>query len=526
MAGAVLAGALFASTAAAQTTIRVSLDPAGGEGNGGSSAAVVSADGKFVAFHSYADDLVAGDTNGCADVFVRDLQTGMTTRVSVSSSGVEGNGDSFEPAISADGRCIAFQSHADNLVAGDLNGLADVFVHEVASSQTSLVSRGHGGQPSNGLSRSASISGDGRLVAFLGAGTNLVPNDTNGSADSFVHNLSTGLTRRVNVSSSGGQGRARSEPPTISQDGISVVFAYPEDDLVAFDNNNKLDVFHHDLNTGATTLVSLNSAGFQGNSSSGGTGSESISADGRFVAFGSSAGNLVPGDRNGRTDVFVRDRLLGLTTRVSVDSAGLEGNGSSTWPALSADGAQVAFHSVADNLVAQDTNGVQDVFLHDRSTGRTSRISVSTAGSQGSGMSADASLSGDARVIAFESFARDLVPGDTNDKQDVFVHDPLGDELTLELAGGCPGPIRLTISHASAGGPTAIACGVAGPFVRLTPPCAGLLLGVMPPAETRILRADAGGTVQLNIQAPAGVCGLSVQAVDVVTCTATNVIVL
>src|SRR5437867_824550 len=173
---------------------------------------------------------------------------------------------------------------------------------------------------------------------------------------------------------------------------------------------------------GTTERVSVDSAGTQGNSFS---LDPSISADGRFVAFSSLATNLVPGDTNGAFDVFVHDRLTGTTERVSVDSAGTQGHGNSSEPSISADGRFVAFSSVATNRVPGDTNAAFDVFVHDRLTGTTERVSVASAGTQGNGSSLDPSISADGRFVAFSSVATNLVPGDTNGKEDVFVHDRL-----------------------------------------------------------------------------------------------------
>lgn len=508
---------------AAQSTERVSLDSAGLQASAGSGAPSISADGRYVAFQSYAVDLVIGDTNSVADIFVRDRVTGLTTRISLDSSGAQANDDSLNPFITPDGRYVAFESLASNLVPGDTNDVQDVFVHDRQSGQTSRASISSGGVEGNGLSAKPSLSADGHLVVFSSAADNLVPHDTNRGTDAFLHDLLTGQTRRVSVSSSGMQGYYYSENPVISSDGRFVAFTSYSSNLVNGDNNNSNDVFLHDLLTGQTSRVSVSSTGAEAQLWS---ANPVITPDGRYIAFESEANNLVAGDLNAVTDCFVHDHMTGTTIRVSVDSNGAEGNGKSLRPSLSMDGVLVAFHSLADQLVPGDTNGEQDVFVHDRQSGLTARVSVSTAGMQGSGTSSAPALSADGRLIAFESLARELVPGDTNGKKDVFVHDRFGAGLLLEVSGSCPGAITLTVSHASANGQIALACGAAGAFVRRSPPCAGLILGVMPPAEIRILRADARGTAHLTLRAPAAACGRSVQAVDVVTCTATNVIVL
>lgn len=508
---------------AAQSTERVSLDSAGLQASAGSGAPSISADGRYVAFQSYADDLVIGDTNSVADIFVRDRVTGLTTRVSLDSSGVQANDDSLNPFITPDGRWVAFESLASNLVPGDTNGVQDVFVHDRQSGQTSRASISSFGVEGNGLSGNPTLSSDGRLLVFASMADNLVPNDTNSFMDVFARDLLTGVTTRVSVSSSGIQGNFESHRPVIARDGGFVAFGSYATNLIPNDGNRTTDVFVHDLQTGQTSRVSVSSTGSEAQNWS---NSPVITADGRHIAFESEAQNLVPGDLNAVTDCFLHDRLTGTTIRLSVGSTGTEGNGKSLLPSLAADGLLVAFQSSADNLDPSDTNGERDVFVHDLQSGITTRVSVSTAGAQGSGTSSAPAFSADGRLIAFESLSSELVPGDTNDKKDVFVHDRFGAGLLLEVSGSCPGAITLTVSHASADGSIALACGAAGAFARRSPPCAGLLLGVMPPAETRILRADARGTAMLTLHAPAAACGRSVQAVDVVTCTATNVVVL
>jgi Tol biopolymer transport system component len=339
----------------------VSVASDGTQGNSHSGSPSISADGRYVAFASYASNLVPGDTNGVMDVFVHDRLTGQTTRVSVASDGTQGNGESRYPSISADGRYVAFMSYASNLVPGDTNGKADVFVHDRLTGQTTRVSVASDGTQGNGDSWGwPSISADGRYVAFESSASNLVPGDTNGRADIFVHDRLTGQTTRVSVASDGTQGNNSSVWPSISADGRYVAFMSYASNLVPGDTNGALDIFVHDRLTGQTTRVSVASDGTQGN---GYSWDSSISADGRYVAFESWASNLVPGDTNGKQDIFVHDRLTGQTTRVSVASDGTEGNNNSGWPSISADGRYVAFHSDASNLVPGDTNGRADVFV-------------------------------------------------------------------------------------------------------------------------------------------------------------------
>jgi Tol biopolymer transport system component len=248
-----------------------------------------------------------------------------TTRTSVGPGGVQGNAESVDPAISANGRWVVFASTASNLVAGDTNGFEDVFARGPdavsGSNITTLVSLGAGGAQGNNASNTPAISANGRYVTFRSAASNLVAGDTNGVGDVFVRDQALGTTTRVSVASGGSQGTGDSHSP-------------------------------------------------------------SISANGQWIAFASAASNLVPGDTNSQQDVFVHDQLTGTTTRISVGPGGVQGNDVSWQPSISADGRWVAFSSLASNLVPDDTNQAFDVFVHDRQTQTTARVSVATGGTR------------------------------------------------------------------------------------------------------------------------------------------------
>src|SRR5258706_1926376 len=295
------------------------------------------------------------------------ISPGETVRVSVDSNGVQANNSSFPESISNDGRYVAFASNASNLVSGDADGLGDIFVHDMQTGITILASVDSSDAKGNNISIGPSISGNGRYVAFASIATNLVLGDTNGALDLFVHDMQTGTTTRVSVDSSGIQANG----PSNSTDGTYDSF---------------------------------------------------ISTDGRYVAFESFATNLVPNDTNGMDDIFVRDLQTGITTRVSVDSSGAQGNGSSIFPALSGDGRYIAFRSYATNLVSDDTNGKDDIFVHDMQTGVTTRVSVDLNGVQANNRSYNAAISADGQYTAFDSDATILVPSDTNSATDVFMH--------------------------------------------------------------------------------------------------------
>lgn len=425
----ILLAATFLTSSAIATaqigeTTRVSVDSAGIQANNDSIHPALSADARFVAFKSEATNLVLGDTNGAIDVFVHDRATGATLRVNVDSSGAEANGFSLNPSISADGRFVVFGSVASNLVLGDSNGTADVFVRDLATGQTTRASVDSAGNEGNDWSNTwgdtASISADGRLVAFSSFASNLVPEDTNGAVDVFVRDVVLGQTVRVSVDSKGTQGDLVSSFPAISANGRYVALQSLAGNFDAGDTNLAEDIFVHDRQTGGMAWVSVDPAGGPGNAASYGP---SISADGRFVAFTSYASNLLPSDTNNAADVFVRDRVTGQLWRVSVDSTGIEGNLGSAQPAISADGRYVTFESGASNLVPGDTNGELDVFVHDLQTGETVRASTDGAGGQVNRESREPSISADGRLVGFTSDATNLVPGDTNGVADVFVHD-------------------------------------------------------------------------------------------------------
>jgi Tol biopolymer transport system component len=450
----IAAGLILLPTAAAAsgTTTRMSVATGGGQADGRSFVPALSADGRYGAFYSDASNLVSGDTNRARDVFVRDLQTGETTRVSVDGAGAEGNDDSFEPAISADGRFVAFSSAATNLVAGDSNDANDVFVRDRQASTTTRVSVGLAGANANAGSDSPSISSDGRLVAFTSAAANLVDGDTNNQRDAFVFDRLTGLTTRASLSSTGDQANLDSFTPELSGDGRFLAFTSFASNLVSFDDNEGSDVFVRDLQANATTRVSEYTGGFQVD---GDSLRPAISASGRYVAFDSDAWDLVWGDTNDVFDVYVHDRQTGVTTRVSVDDSGAQSDGASLRPSLSGDGRYVAYYTEASNLVAGDTNGAADVILFDRRSGATKRVSVAGGGGEANGDSERPALSGSGRLVIFESDASNLVVGDTNQFTDVFVHDPGAATPTPPPAIRCVVPrvigMRLAVARARIG---------------------------------------------------------------------------
>jgi Tol biopolymer transport system component len=411
-------------------TTRVSVNSAGADGNpcpgcSDNSAVSISASGRFVAFSDNAPNLVKDDGNYFFDIFVRDRKRGQTTRVSVSSAGAVPNNDSAFPSVSANGRFVAFLSLASNLVRGDRNHAADVFVYDRKRGQTTRASvSSTGAEANHGGFWLPALSANGRFVAFFSDSTNLVEGDRNDTDDIFVRDRKRGETTRVSVSSTGAEqnsGNGAEElgiKPAISDNGRFVAFFSTATNLVEGDRNDTDDIFVRDRKRGETTRVSVSSTGAEGNASS--LFYPSISANGRFVAFTSYASNLVPGDENGHhEDVFVRDRKRGVTTRVR------ENNRTcclySGIPSISANGRFVAFEAPASDLVNGDRNDAVDVFLRDRKRGKTTLLSVSTEGEQGNSDSAFPALSANGRFVS----ASNLVEGDRFNTFDTFVRGPL-----------------------------------------------------------------------------------------------------
>jgi Tol biopolymer transport system component len=380
---------------------RISVSSAGAQADGVSFGAGLSADGRYAAFSSDAANLVGADTNGSLDVFVRDRHAGTTRRVSVSSAGGQGDEESFGTSITPDGRRVAFSSRASNLVPGDTNGQTDAFIRDLGTGTTTRVSVSSGGVQGNSESNFPKLSADGRHVVFQSVAGNLVPGDTSTDiTDVFVRDLRTGRTERVNVSSAGTEANGGASGTAISGDGRYVAFVSSASNLVAGDTNEAADVFLHDRRTRTTTRVNIGPGGVQADSGSNGM---ALTPDARHIAFDSSATNLVTPPTSGTAGVYLRDLRTGVTSRVadgrwpalsddarrvafetisgdqpqvfvadrrtgtvtavSTGAGGAVPDGFSSQAALSGNGRLVAFRSQAANLVPHDTNGVDDTFV-------------------------------------------------------------------------------------------------------------------------------------------------------------------
>lgn len=390
----------------------VSSAPSGEPGNRESQAPAISADGRVISFHSAATNLIAGDTNDMDDVYVFDRETGEVSRVSVSSDGVEGNYWSRASSLSRDGRYVVFESLASNLVKDDLNGELDVFRHDRETGETIRVSLAHDGSELNnggGYAALPIISGDGNLVAFTSAAANLVPDDTNDYLDQFVRDVTAQTTIRVSLASDGSQAEklllTSTVAPQISGNGRYVTFVSFWSGFGGEDDSYE-DVYRRDLRDSVTHHISYSKLP---SVNDGNSANPSISADGRFVVFDSRSSALVEGDTNDAIDVFIRDMSSGAIERVSVSSEGEEGNGwsyLSVQRSVSNDGRYVVFSSQATNLVEGDTNALTDVFVRDRLLKKTIRVSVGPNGEEADGYSAEPSISGDGKFVVFQSTSR------------------------------------------------------------------------------------------------------------------------
>lgn len=374
-------------------------------------------------FYSTASNLVEGDLNGTnSDIFLRDRQNGALELVSVSSAGVQGNSMSIQGSLSADGRFVAFTSWSSNLAPEDTDGYPDVFVHDRLMRTTELVSISSIGAKGNGPSGHPCVSQDGRFVVFHSSASNLVPADTNGRLDVFLRDRETGQTERLSVSPDGPEGNHESRDPCISGDGRYVSFYSHAGNLLPGDNGLAPDVFLLDRDSGTLERITDAPGGVAGN---GGSGNAYLTHNGRYVVYNSSSTNLVPGKTTELWDIFVYDRMSGTTERVSLSAAGLEGDGSSVAGSIAEDGRFVAFQSSAANLVADDTNGFTDIFVYDRANQAIQRVSIGAEGQEGNGYSQyPMVLTGKkGPAVLFESGATNLIDSDLNGWADVFLHE-------------------------------------------------------------------------------------------------------
>jgi hypothetical protein len=439
---------LFAVPASAQVTTLVSQNSSGVIGNSASYYVTLSDDGRYAVFSSNASNLVPGDSNSKVDFFLRDRLTGAVDNVHVSSAGVQANdsNDGYWPSVSPDGRYVVYGSAATNLVPNDTNGFVDVFLRDRQTGTTELISVNSAGEQGDGDSHPGGVSADGRYVMFWSYASNFYPFDSN-DADVFVRDRVSGTTELISKTLSGPPA-GNSGGLSMSSDGRYVAFESDAIDLVAGDTNGTWDIFVRDRSSATTERISVSTSGAQAN---GASHYARMSTDGRYVVFESEATNLVAGDTNAAIDIFLRDRQTGTTERVSVNGAGGQGNDESDRATVSADGRFVAFRSAASNLVANDTWQYNDVFVRDRVAGTTEMIDVSTASVQAASGADDPSISADGRFVAFPSFSSNLVPNDTNNQYDVYLHDRSASGFTSLCDAGVGGVIACPCANPPSG---------------------------------------------------------------------------
>lgn len=417
----------------------------GGVGNSRSDGPVFSPDGKKVLFQSDARNLVPGDTNAGTDVFIKDLATGLITRLSVGPGGVGGDGSSTGPVFSPDGTKVAFLSTASNLVLDDGAANRDLFIADLATGVVTRIALAvQVYLPADRLS----FTPDGGKLLFL-TGDALSAADTNGTDDLYVVDLATGVQTRLSTDANGNQINENVLGGAISPDGTKILFQTTAA-LSGDDQNHSADVYVKDLATGAVTLVARAAGGAVGDR---GSKSGTFSPDGTKVAFWSSSTNLVPNDNNASTDLFVKDLVTGAVTLVTSTASGVQANlfsDQDLTTAFSPDGNFLLFTSLASNLVPGDTNTNFDVFVKDLRTGAITRVSTAADGTQANYGALEGVWSPDGRSIAFYSGASNLVNGVTPDAGQLFVkdvsslypavvnHAPVANADTYSVIAGAP----------------------------------------------------------------------------------------
>ena len=455
-----VAFSLNSGIARAEGSVRVSLDSTGSSLTAGSGSATAppAADdsGNLIAFQSIAAAVV-DDTNNTTDIFVRLLDEGTNELASVTGDGTPGNNSSTNPSMSGDGKFVAFQSLASDLVDGDKNGVPDIVIRDREAGITTRIEGAE--SESNGASSAPSLSREGQSVAFCSTASNFVAGDDNGASDLFLTQTNGEQVTRIMPTDDPTAGCVRT---AISGDGKVVVFSSVVD---AGDGRQVWHVYRHDVASGETVRVS--SAGGSGGNGGSGLLGLSLSTDGTAVAFDSAASNLTDGDDNGVSDAFVWESDGGSISRVSQTKDGVEGNADSgtLGVAISGDGNWVVFASQADNLLPGDVNGAADIFRHDGTSGVLTLVSADVAGRAANGPSYSPTVSNDGSTVVFASLASNIAFGDRNKNPDVFLRS--GDFPGTAGPEGAPSPtspgdtIFDVTSPDDRGVPTAVIVGLA-----------------------------------------------------------------
>ncbi|MEO8012067.1 MAG: hypothetical protein ABI650_10520, partial [Dokdonella sp.] len=417
------------------TRTLISKSAVGTPGNAQSSAPHVDSTGTFVVFSSAADNLVVGDSNQTSDIFRHDIAADRLLRISTDSLGSESNDASSSPQVAAGGNVIAFASRASNLVALDGNGFQDVFVKDLTSGVTELISRPTFGLDLDALSTLHGISDDGNVVAFNSAATNMLLGDSNGVSDVFVHSRNSGLTRIASTDAAGAEADAASRSGKLSGNGRLVAFISAAGNLAGVNPDGLDQLYLKDMQTNAVIKLT--------NAASGISNVLDFTTNGARICFNGGGETLVPGDTNRVGDVYTIAVNTQMIRRVSLAASPhplSAGNAASIRPDLSDDARYVTFASGAAMLDAEGfasttpTSGglFDDIYLRDNATGTIERLSDGTTGSGGDNSSDAPVISADARFVAFESAARNLVDnGDDNDDNDEFRADTATGAMVL-----------------------------------------------------------------------------------------------
>lgn len=396
--------------------VLVSQSSGGEQGNGDSDEPTISADGRYVAFTSKASNLVNDDRNQVSDVFVRDLQTNETILISRNSSGIQGNGRSANPSISADGRFIAFWSIASNLVNDDNNGMPDIFLHDQVSGETILISRGLDGEAGDKASYQPSITSDGQCIVFT-SDSRLTISDLNNVSDIYIYDKQVDTVNSLSFISRGSDGQVgngRSLTPSTTADCQLIAFQSAASNLGG-NTPGYNDIFLRARQANETSCINC----VANTRLAGSSFSPVISATGLYLTFVSST-PLVIEDNDHIPDIYLKDIASGEYFLVSRHTVGTKANMESGEPVISPDGRFVAFMSEADNLSSnQDTNRDADIFLFDSSTSITFRVSRGLDGMQTNASSSRPAISEFGRYIAFATHTTS--PEDTNGAQDIYL---------------------------------------------------------------------------------------------------------
>lgn len=418
-----------------------------GSANADTLGTSVSQDGRFVVIDSNASNIVAGDNNNAQDVFLRNLESGTTTAVSLDTSGTAtGNCPSLRGVMSANGRYVVFNSCASNLIPSGPTGISSVYRRDLQTNSTSVVAVNTSGAPAGTDSAGhLDISANGRFVVFQSREPNLTTlPDTQNNMDIFIRDMQSGVTSMVSVNSAGnGPGNANSGSTSslfdvvrVSPDGRYILFPSEATNLVSTPAAiGSVNLFVRDTVAGTTVPISINAAGTQ---LVGATMAGSLSDDGRYVYFASGNSTIIPNDTNNAGDVFRRDLSNNTTTLISVNTNGTAGgNAESTGPSASADGRYVAFQSAASDIsTTTDTNVSYDVFWRDTVLGTTRLISInSTTSNAANSFSGSPTISRDGLSVIYNSLATDLVPPplDSNANYDIYLRS-ITDSVTIPIS--------------------------------------------------------------------------------------------